>query len=125
VTVVGIGGRLLFGMLAGAVALGPGTTGGVGAPVDRRVVALPPVYPATPAGFLRVPDTRSAPVPLPVAPGRPPAVTAEGVGDAARAPAVPVAPRVWVPSRLEPVTGIDGHGRVASVLEYTPGRFAR
>jgi hypothetical protein len=32
---------------------------------------------------------------------------------------------VWKPARLEPAVGIDGRGRVRSILEYTPGRFER
>jgi hypothetical protein len=32
---------------------------------------------------------------------------------------------VWTPARLEPAVGIDGRGRVTSILEYTPGRFER
>jgi hypothetical protein len=91
----------------------PGTTG----PADRVGVAIPPVYPAAPADFLRLPETLSLPVGATAAPGQggvPPAMP----GPAGDRPA-------WSPARLEPVVGIDAHGRVRSVLEYTPGRFKR
>jgi hypothetical protein len=91
----------------------PGTTG----PVDRVGVAIPPVYPGVPPGFLRLPETHSLPVGATAAPGRGgvPPVVPGAVGDRP----------VWSPARLEPVVGIDAHGRVRSVLEYTPGRFER
>ena len=91
----------------------PGATG----PVDRAGVAIPPVYPASPPGFLMLPETRS----LPVGP-----TTAPGQGASG-----PVGPGVhgdrpaWSPARIEPVVGLDAHGRVTSILEYTPGRFER
>jgi hypothetical protein len=85
--------------------------------VDRVRVALPPIYPAPAPGFLRLPETRSAPV--------------AGAGSPAPAGALPRPPArpgdgpAWTPARLEPVVGIDRHGRVTSILEYTPGRFER
>jgi hypothetical protein len=85
-------------------------------PVDRAGVALPPVYPAAPPGVLRLPETQSLPVGATAAPGQ---------------GGVPVVPGVardrpaWTPAHLEPVVGIDAHGRVRSFLEYTPGRFER
>jgi hypothetical protein len=102
-------------------------------PADRGVVAIPPVYPATPAGFLRLPDTRSAPVPGPAAPviavpGTVAVVlTPLGASPATAPSVVPVPPGrpVWTPSRLEPVTGLDGQGRITAILEHTPGRFER
>ena len=108
--------------LLGAIAFlmsGPANTAAQSTtlPVDRAVVAIPPVYPVPSPGFLRLPETRSVPAgsmagpvlggPSPVAPGVP--------GDRP----------VWSPARLEPVVGIDARGRITSVLEYTPGRFDR
>lgn len=108
---------------------GPLTPGTVG-PVDRTVVAVPPVYPSPPSGFLRLPDTQSAPVqPIP-APGpqplgprvqQDPRLSGAGPGVATIEEGRPV----WTPARLEPAVGIDGRGRVTSILEYTPGRFER
>ena len=83
----------------------PGTTG----PVDRTVVAIPPVYPASPPGFLRLPETRSAPVG--------PSVAAGFAGRDDRP--------LWSPARLDAVVGVDARGHVTSILEYTPGRFER
>jgi hypothetical protein len=103
----------------------PGTTG----QIDRTTVALLPGYPAVP-GFLRLPDTRVAPI-------NPPA-PASSIGRSAM-PGVQGIPAlagpgpvtrgltadrpVWTPARLEPVVGLNANGRVTSVLEYTPGRF--
>jgi hypothetical protein len=106
----------------------PGTTG----PVDRAVVAMPPIYPGSSSGLLRLPETQSArvgptaapgfPGPGPVVPGVPrdsrvpgPGPVAAGIGDRP----------VWRPARLEPVVGVDGRGHITSILEYTPGRFER
>lgn len=92
---------LLGAALATMPAVPAAAAGADGAP-DRHAVPLPPVYPAPPAGFLRLPDTRTEPVRVP-----------------------PTDPTAWTPSRLEPVVGIDARGRIRSILEYTPGRFAR
>ena len=86
-------------------------------PVDRAVVAIPPVYPVPPPGFLRLPETRSVPVGSTAGP-------AQG-GPGPVAPGVPGDRPAWSPARLEPVVGIDARGRITSVLEYTPGRFDR
>jgi hypothetical protein len=104
----------------------PGTTG----PVDRAVVAIPPVYPGTPPGFLRLPETQSAPVGPAATPGFPgPGPVVPGVHRDPRFPGpepVPGADRpVWSPARLEPAVGVDARGRVTSILEHTPGRFER
>lgn len=107
----------------------PGTTG----PVDRAVVAMPPIYPSTSSGVLKLPDTQSTPVGPTVAPGFPvPGPVVPGVHRDPRFPgAGPVAPGiddhrpVWRPARLEPVVGVDRHGHITAVLEYTPGRFER
>jgi hypothetical protein len=97
-------------VLGGIAVLAPGTlTARVGSttvpgplrPVDGTIVTLAPVYPPASAGFLRLPDTRSAPV-RHEAPGR-----------------------VWSPAQLEPVVGLSAEGRITSILEYTPGRFER
>jgi hypothetical protein len=103
----------------------PGTTG----PIDRTTVAMPPVYPAPGPGFLRLPDTRVAPVPSPAA-----ALPGGGLaGSQVQSSPLPgqwpgvlqlTQDRpVWTPARLEPVVGLDANGRVTSILEYTPGRF--
>jgi hypothetical protein len=102
----------------------PGTTG----PADRAVVAIPPVYPGTPPGFLRLPETQSTPVGTTVAPGFPgPGPVLPGALPDPRFPGpVPGGDRpVWSPARLEPAVGIDARGHVTSILEYTPGRFER
>jgi hypothetical protein len=107
----------------------PGTTG----PVDRAGVAMPPIYPGIPAGFLRLPETQSAPVAPMVLPGfSGPGQVVPGVGGDPRFPGPgPVAPRVdgdrpvWRPARLEPAVGVDARGHVTSIIEYTPGRFER
>ena len=83
----------------------PGMTG----PVDGTVVSIPPVYPGSPPGFLRLPETHSAPVGPTVAPGF------AGRDDRL----------LWSPARLDPVVGVDARGHVTSILEYTPGRFER
>lgn len=104
-----------------------GTTG----PVDRAVVAMPPIYPSSSSGFLRLPETQSAPVGPTVAPGFPgrgrvvPGVHRDprfrGSGPAASG--IDGDRQVWRPARLEPVVGVDGRGHITSILEYTPGRF--
>jgi len=106
----------------GAIAFlmsGPANTAAQSAapPVDRAVVAIPPVYPVPSPGFLQLPETRSAPV----------GSTAGAVlgGPRPVAPGVPGDRPAWSPARLEPVVGIDARGRITSVLEYTPGRFDR
>ena len=91
---------------------------GPGAPLDRTVVAIPPVYPTPAAGFLRLPETRSAPIPAARAL---PAPVAGGVVLAPREGDRPA----WQPARLEAVPAIDARGRITSILEYTPGRFDR
>jgi hypothetical protein len=95
----------------------PGLTG----PVDRTAVAIPPIYPAAPAGFLRLPDTQSLPV------GGTPGPALAGPGSVVRgaAPGLPDDRPAWRPARLEPVVGVDARGHVTSVLEYSPGRFER
>jgi hypothetical protein len=104
----------------------PGTTG----PIDRTTVALPPVYPAVPPGFLRLPDTRTAPVtsstPLSsfsrsATPGVPSLSPVGAPGPVTQG--LTPGRLVWIPARLEPVVGRDANGRVTSILEYTPGRF--
>jgi len=109
-----------------ATPLMPGAT----APVDRTTVAMPPVYPAPPPGFLRLPDTRLAPIAPPAAavsvngvvvPGVQANTLLPGQGPVLR-PFAADRP-VWTPARLEPVVGLDANGRVTSILEYTPGRF--
>lgn len=72
---------------------------------DRRYLALPPAYPAPPAGFF----------PLPAA----------GVPSVPRDPATPADRPTWTPARTEVVIGLDARGRITSVLEHTPGRFGR
>jgi hypothetical protein len=84
-------------------------------PVDRAVVAIPPVYLVPPPGFPRLPETRSVPV----------GSTASQVLGGAVAPGVPGDRPAWSPARLDPVVGIDARGGITSVLEYTPGRFDR
>lgn len=106
-----------------------GTTG----PVDRAVVAMPPIYPSSSSGLLRLPETQSTPVGPTVAPGFPvPRPVVPGVRRDPRFPgAGPVASgigdhrTVWRPARLEPVVGVDRHGHITAVLEHTPGRFER
>jgi hypothetical protein len=104
----------------------PGAT----APIDRTTVAMPPVYPAPPPGFMRLPDTRLAPIAPPAAavgvstfvvPGVQANVPLPGQGPLLRSLAADRP--VWTPARLEPVVGLDAGGRVTSILEYTPGRF--
>lgn len=110
---------LLSGLASVAAAQGPL------APIDRAPVAMPPIYAAPPASFLRLPETRSTPVAavldrVPSLPG--PSPVTEPVAGLS----VVTADRpTWSPARLEPVVGIDARGRVTSVLEYTPGRFDR
>lgn len=107
----------------------PGTTG----PVDRTIVAMPPIYPGPSPGFLRLPETQSAPVGPTVAPGfADPGAVVPGVRRDPRLPGPePGATGIdgdrplWRPGRLEPAVGIDERGRVTSILEYTPGRFER
>lgn len=107
----------------------PGTTG----PIDRAVVAMPPIYPSSSSGLLRLPETQSAPVVQRVSPGFPgPGRVVPGVHRDLRFPGPgPVASGidgdrpVWGPARLEPVVGVDGRGHITSILEYTPGRFER
>jgi hypothetical protein len=91
------------------------------APLDRAIVAVPPIYPAPSGGFLRLPETRSTPV-------RSGEVRSGEDPNLRHAPALPGPPGdrpIWRPSRLEPAVGIDARGRVTSTLEYTPGRFER
>jgi hypothetical protein len=114
--------RLLATALVLAVAgvASPAAAQGPGAPIDRTVVAIPPVYPASAPGLLRLPETRSAPIAparrLPEAvPGAPTSVV----------PTAPTERPVWHPARLEAVPAIDARGRVTTILEYTPGRFDR
>ena len=105
----------------------PATTG----PADRAAVAMPPTYPGVPSGFLRLPETQSAPIGPTVAPSFPgPGPVVPGVPREPRFPGPgPVAPGMdrpfWRPARLEPAVGIDPRGHVTSILEYTPGRFER
>jgi hypothetical protein len=112
-------GLLLTGLASPAPAQSPG------APIDRAIVAIPPVYPVPAVGFLRLPETRSAPVrpvrPLhaPV-PGGPAVVHPEVTGDRVTAER----PR-WQPARVEPFPVIDARGHITAILEYTPGRFER
>lgn len=73
--------------------------------VDRRYVAIPPAYPAPPAGFLRLPSS------VPALPAREPHA-------ATGAP-------TWHPSRAEIVVGLDARGRITHALEHTPGRLDR
>ncbi|MGH7357275.1 MAG: hypothetical protein ACREJR_00500, partial [Candidatus Rokuibacteriota bacterium] len=93
---------------------------GPGAPIDRAVVAMPPVYPAPAPGLLRLPETRSAPM-------MPARRLPEAVPGSLTSvlPTVPTDRPVWHPARLEPVPAIDARGRVTTILEYTPGRFDR
>jgi hypothetical protein len=86
----------------------------------RAIVAAPPIYPALAPGFLRLPETRSAPV------GSTRALHAPIPGGPAAAPPQPSGDRAgWQPARLEAVPAIDAHGRVIAILEHTPGRFDR
>jgi hypothetical protein len=112
--IAGIGSGAPFSAVGPAL---PGFTG----PVDRTVVASPPIYPAAPAGFRRLPDGPSSPV------GVTPAPALVGLGSVGRGagPGLPGDRPVWRPARLEPVVGVDARGHVTSILEYSPGRFER
>jgi hypothetical protein len=117
--------------LRGALQRGPAGVPGlagqrVRAPLDRSHVAIPPAYPPVPRGFLRLPDTRSAPVTAarPLVPARPERVTVDGILPRP-VDAPPPARPAWQASRLEPVVGIDERGRIGSILEYTPPQLAR
>jgi hypothetical protein len=95
---------------------------------DRTIVVIPPAYPAPTAGFLRLPDTTSTPIPAPppAASVAPPQLLLPDRGLTVPLLPVPQSERpVWTPSRLEPVQGLDGRGRPTTILEYTPGRFSR
>jgi hypothetical protein len=98
----------------------PSAAQGPGAPIDRAVVAIPPVYPAPAPGLLRLPETRSAPI----GPARALSDLVPG-GVAAVPPGAPADRPIWTSARLEPVVGLDARGRITSILEYTPGRFDR
>ena len=106
-------GAIVFLGSGTASTTGPGTT----APVDRTVVAIPPVYPGSLPGFLRLPETQSLPAGSTAVPGF--------GGPGPIAPGIHGDRPVWSPARLEPVVGIDAQGRITSILEYTPGRFER
>ncbi len=80
----------------------PVTTPGV--QPDRSFLALPPAYPRPRASFVPIRAGGSPPTHVP-----------------APTPATP--DPVWVPERLDVVTGIDATGRVTHALERVPGRF--
>ncbi len=96
---------MLFRILTGCLLIGTTGTALAGEIIDRRYVAIPPAYPAPPAGFLPFPA--SAPPLIIRDPGSP-----------------PIRP-VWTPGRVEVIVGIDSKGRITHALEYTPGRFER
>ena len=96
---------LIFRVVAGGLLLVSTGVAEAGEILDRRYIALPPVYAAPPPGF----------VPLP----------ASGAPQIFRNPGAPSDRPVWNPARTEVVVGVDGKGRITHALEYTPGRFAR